>query len=68
MGLAADLVGIGSGRTEGRFGADWQLARGFGARAGYSTLDGWTVGASLGGFNLAVGSANRLMAGTYFRF
>ncbi len=68
MGLAADLVGIGSGRTEGRFGADWQLARGFGARAGYSTLDGWTVGASLGGFNLAVGSANRLMAGTFFRF
>jgi hypothetical protein len=66
--LAADLVNLGTGQTDLRFGADLMFNRTFGARAGYSTRDGWTVGGTVGGFHLALGSANNLRAGYFFRF
>ncbi|MBX3095610.1 MAG: conjugal transfer protein TraF [Fimbriimonadaceae bacterium] len=68
LAFAADVVNIGNGQTEFRFGGDLMFNRSFGARAGYSTRDGWTVGGTVGGFNLALGSANAIRAGYFFRF
>ena len=67
---AVDFIDLGNnaGATELRFGAEFMASGAFGFRAGYAGRTGWTVGATLLGFQISTSKELPLGLTTQFRF